>query len=157
SASAPSGAETVKVSPHAQEMDRVPAAGVSKGRLDLVGGVGRRATRLPQESIGARLRRSAQLVGFARRPGNQQFASNDSSEGFSSVRAGSSCARAIKRSRSGPWRRRALRDQVPDVAIVCSTLGNARPLLPQFGAALSARAGLGSIPILLARVIPSSV
>ena len=57
----------------AQEFHRVPSAGVSKGRLDLRGGAGRRANRLPQESTRALLRRSAELVGFARRTGNQQF------------------------------------------------------------------------------------
>ena len=85
SATGPSGTATVIPSPcplpkgargqesHAQENHRVPSAGVSKGRLDLVGRAGQGATRLPGEPIRAMLRRSAKLVGFARRPGNQQF------------------------------------------------------------------------------------
>ena len=44
---------------HAQENHRVPSAGGSKGRLDLAGGAGRGASRLPWESIWARPRRSA--------------------------------------------------------------------------------------------------
>src|SRR5262249_3326003 len=81
SASEPSGAETGKVSLPAQENHRVPSAGVSKGQLDLVGGSGQGANRLPREPIPATPRRSAQLVHFALRTGNQQFASKSSSEG----------------------------------------------------------------------------
>src|SRR5262247_984839 len=65
SAADPSGAATVKVRLHAQENHRVPSAGVSKGRLDLGGGAGRRAIRLPRKPIRATPRRSAQLVRFA--------------------------------------------------------------------------------------------
>src|SRR6516162_7312442 len=65
---------------------RVPADGVSKGRLDPPrgdSGAGRwtKAIRLPRERSRAWLQRSAQLVGFARRPGNQQFASKHASSG----------------------------------------------------------------------------
>ncbi len=99
SASGPSGTGTVKVSLHAQEQHRVPSAGASKGQLDLGGGAGRGAIRLPRERIRATPRRSAQLVRCARRTGNQQFVSQYPS---SSSSGRSPCARAIKATRSGP-------------------------------------------------------
>jgi hypothetical protein len=42
------------------------------------------------------------------------------------------------------WRRRASRDPSPTGCDVLQHAKNARPLVPQFGAALNARAGLGS-------------
>ena len=121
SAAEPSGAATVKVSLHAQENHRVPSAGVSKGRLDLAGGAGRGTTRLPRGPIRATLLRSAQLVCFARRTGNQQFASIDSSEALPPFRAGQ---RALVQSNGrgrdlGAGVHHGI--MVPDVAIFCST------------------------------------
>jgi hypothetical protein len=133
----------VKVSLHAQEFHRVPSAGGSKGRLDLVGRAGRRAILLPWERMRATPCRSAELVLFARRTGNQQFVKKNA---YRQSGAGSPCARAIQAvevGTCGVGMHHGI--GVPHLSMVCSTLRNARPLLPQFGAALSARAGLGSI------------
>src|SRR6478736_7625614 len=54
------------------------------------------------------------------------------------------CRALVQSKRQGRdwWRRRASRDRfVPHLAMVCSTLESARPCVPQFGVALSARAG----------------
>ncbi len=60
----------------------MPADGVSRDRLDPPrgdSGAGRRTIPLPRERSRAWPQRSAQLVCFARRPGNQQFVSKHSS------------------------------------------------------------------------------
>jgi len=144
SAAEPSGTATVKVSLHAQEFDRVPSAGVSKGRLDLCGGAERRAIRLPKERIWAMPRQSAQLVRFAQAKGNQQFASSTSSDRSPSGRASvRSCNQTVEVGTCGVCVHHGIK--VPQVVMSCSTLKNARPLMPQLGAALNARAGLGQV------------
>ena len=136
----------MKVSLHAQENHRVPSAGVSKGQLDLDGEAGRWATRLPWESMRATPRRSAQLVLFARRTGNQQFASlGSSAEAF--LRSGRvtvrSCNQTVEVGTFGVGVHHGI--GVPHPSMVCSTLGTLVPWLPQLGVALSARAGLAQI------------
>ena len=119
---------------HAQEFDRVPSAGVSKGRLDLGGGAGRGASRLPRESIRATPRRSAQLVCFARRTGNQQFASISSE---ASAPFGPGHRALVQSNGRGQdlWRRRASRDQSPTSVDGLQHAPNARPLTASFSAA----------------------